>query len=357
MFRPAVAFAALVVLAAAPIPSEPGISFTIKSTTSTNGTVTKPSGEGTRVQALNGILRFEGEDSKQSSGGKGSYVIVNPAAKTLSMVMPDSRQYIEINWADSTGQALGAMASMMAATTVVSDIQVSGSSLGSGGSVNGYNTSRYRINTSFAEAPGGSGVQRKMKMVEEFWVTTDLKDVPDPMEAFTRAFGGQNGMPQMAGTMADLMKKRGDAQRKLFSGLPIKSVVKTTATEADGSTKEETSVTEIVDLKKIAVDPSTFRVPAGYEKMDMKSFMNVGNQFRNALRGAGGKSGGSASGKGEETSAADEVANAAKDQAKEAVDETKQETKDAAKDAAKGGVDAAKDKAKCKLGGLFGKKC
>jgi len=355
--RAVLAAGAVTLLAAAPTPYAPGVSFTIKSSSS-SGSTSNSAGSGTRVQALNGLLRFDADDAK-SSGGKGSYTIVNPAAKTISLVMPDSRQYIEINWADSTGQALGAMASLMAATTVVSDIQVSGSALGSGGSVNGYNTSRYRINTSFSEAAGGAEGQRKVKMVEEFWVTNELKDIPDPMEAFTRAFGGQSGMPQMGGTMADLMKKRGDAQRKLFTGLPIKSVVKTTTTERDGTTREETSTSEIVDLKRIDIDVAAFRVPAGYAKMDMKSFMNVGNQMRNALRGAG-KSGSSAKA-GDTTSMADDLANAAKSQVQGAVDETKQETEDAAKRAAQEKADeakkGAKDKAKCALGGMFGKKC
>lgn len=353
--RAILAAGAAVAMGAAPYAS--GISFTIKSSTATGGSAATPNGNATRVQALNGILRFESDDSKSSTGGKGSYVIVNPAAKTLSMVMPERKQYIEINWGDSTGQAVGAVASLMAATTVVSDIQVSGSSLGGGGSVNGYNTNRYRINTSFAEVTGNGERPRKIRMVEEFWVTSDLKDIPDPMEAFTRAFGGQSGLPQMGGTMADLMKKRGDAQRRLFTGLPIKSVVKTTSVERDGSTTEETSTTEIVDLKKIDVDPSAFRVPAGYAKMDMKALMNIGGQLRNALSGAGrGKNGGSSASGKEDGSIASDLAGAAKDQAKEVVDETKQETKDAAKDAAKSQVNAAKDKAKCALGGVFGKK-
>lgn len=357
MFRRAfLAAGALLALGAAPTPYAPGLSFTIKSSTSSDGTVTKPSGAGTRVQALNGILRFDGEEGK-SSGGKDAYTIVNPAAKTISIVMPDSRQYIEINWGDSTGQAMGAMAAMMAATTVVSDIQVSGSAAGSGGNVNGYNTNRYRINTSFSEVPS-SGGQRKVKMVEEFWVTNDLSDIPDPMEAFTRAFGGGSGMPQMGGTMAELMRRRGEAQRKLFKGLPIKSVVKSTTTGPDG-TKEETSTTEIVDLRKIDVDASAFRVPAGYAMMDMKSFMNVGNQMRNALRGAGRSKSGTASSSSstDSTSMVEDLANAAKEEAKGMAEDTKQDAKDGAKNSAKDAAAAAKDKAKCKLGGMFGKKC
>lgn len=348
-----IAAVAFVSLAATPVSFAPGLSFTIRSSTSKDAAASTSS-SGTRVQALNGVLRFEGEEGKAGADGKGSYVIVNPKTKSLSMVMPEQQQYIEINFADSVADGLGAMASMMAATTMVSDIQVSGASLGGGGVVNGYSTSRYRITTSFAEMAGGTEGQRKVRMVEDFWVTDQLKDIPDPMEAFTRAFGGQNGMPQVGGTMGELMKKRGEAQRKLFTGLPLKSVVQTTATDRDGSTTEETTTTEIVDLRKIDVDPAAFTVPTTYAKMDMKSFMDVGAQMRNALRSLGGKSGttsGTSNG-----SLADDMAKAAKDGAKEAVDETKQEAKDGAKEAAKSAADSAKAKAKCALGGMFGRR-
>ena len=352
--RFALAGAAIVTLGAASVPFAPGVSFIIKSSTSRDGNISA-AGSGTRVQALDGKLRFEGDERQQGTSGKGSYVIVDPAAKSLSMVMPESRQYIQINLADSTTQALGSMASLMAATTIVSDIQVSGTSLGSGGVVNGYPTNRYRITTSFAEVPSAGEGQRRVRMVEEFWVTSQLKDIPDPMEAFTRAFGGKNGLPQVGGTMSDLMRKRGDAQRKLFTGLPLKAVATTTSTERDGSTQEETSVTEIVDLKRVDLDASAFQVPAGYAKLDMKSFMNVGNQLRNALGGAGRKSrAGTADSAG--GSMADDIAGAAKDAARSAADEAKQETKNAAKEEARGAAEEAKAKAKCALGGLLGRK-
>jgi hypothetical protein len=345
------AASALVALGAAPAPYAPGLSFTIKS--SSGGEGASPSV--TRVQALGGVLRFDGDPSRQSAGGAGSYVLVTPAAKKLSIVMPERRQYLEIDFGDSTGQALGAMASMMAATTVISDIQVSGSALGAGGSVSGYGTSRYRISTSDSEVASGAERPRKVRLVEEFWVTNELKDIPDPMEAFTRAFGGRNGMPQMGGTMGELLRRRGEAQRKLFSGMPIRSVAKSTIVESDGTTTEETSTTEIVDLKRTDIEASAVRVPAGFAKTDFKSFFSLGGQMRGALRASGTRSAGAAKG-GDSASFADDVASSAKDGAKRAVDETKQETKDAAKDAAHGQVDAAKDKAKCALGGMFGRK-
>lgn len=335
---------------AAPDRSAPGLTFGIRSDTP-GDSVSDASSTTTRVRALGGVLRFDGEDTQQRAGGAGSYVLVNPAAKLLHMVMPDRRQYIEINFADSTGQALGAMASLMAASAVVRDIQVSGSSLGGGGSVGGYATNRYRITTSYTEVQGGDEARpRKVRMLEEFWVANALKDIPDPIEALTRAFGGANGMPQTSGTMSELMRRRADAQRKLFSGLPMRSVVRTTTSEPDGSVRSDTATTEIVDLKKVDLDPATMRLPVGYTRMDMKAFMNVGNQMREALRSAGRRP---SSGSNDSTSLTADAAAAAKSEAKQAAGESKEAAKDAAKGAAK---DQAKNKAKCALGGMLGKK-
>jgi hypothetical protein len=349
--RTLLAAATLVALGAAPAPYAPGLTFSIRSSGSREGAATSV----TRVQALGGVLRFDGDPGKQGAGGKGSYTLVNPAAKTLSIVMPDRKQYLEINLADSTGQALGALASMMAATTMVSDIQVSGSALGAGGIVNGYPTNRYRINTSYSEVASDGETPRRVRLVEEFWVTNELKDIPDPMDAFTRAFGGQNGMPQVGGTMSELLRRRGEAKRKLFSGLAIRSVTKSTLVERDGTTSEESSTTEIVDLKRTDLDASALRVPAGFTKTDLKSVFSVGNQMRGALRSSTSRSAGATKGN-DSASFADDVASSARDGAKQGVDEAKKETKDAAKDAAHGQVDEAKNKAKCAIGGMFGRK-
>jgi hypothetical protein len=299
---------ASVLLAAAVWPRSPGLTFTIR-TTSTADTEegkasTPPS---TRVQFLDGVLRFDAEDSdaqrSQSPYGKGFYWLVNTNERSMTAVMPARRQYLQVTFDSSAGILLQAMA----ASTVITDIEVSGTALGSGGVVNGYATKRYRITTSYAEAPSdeSEGRRRRLRSVEEFWVTDALKDVPDPMEAFTRAFGGKGAIPSGAGigSVNELMQKRGDAQRKLFQGLPIKTVATTKETDADGQETEYTSTMEIIDLKRIDLDPAAFRVPEGYTKVD------VARLVREA------------------------AAEAAKESVKE---EAKESAKDAAKDAVKG---------------------
>jgi hypothetical protein len=297
-----------VLLAAAAWPHGPGLTFTIRTTstadTAEGGPSTPPS---TRVQFLDGVLRFDAEEQdaqrNKSPYGKDFYWLVNTTERSMTAVMPARQQYLQVKFDSTAGIILQAMA----ASTVVTDIEVSGTALGSGGVVNGYPTKRYRITMSYAEAPSdeSEGRRRRVRSVEEFWVTDALKDVPDPMEAFTRAFGGKGTIPSGAGvgSVNELMQKRGDAQRKLFSGLPIKTVATTTETDADGQEAEATATTEIVDLKRVDLDPAAFRVPEGYTKVDLNRVVR------------------------------DAAAEAAKESAKEGV---KEGAKAAAKDAVKG---------------------
>jgi hypothetical protein len=60
--------------------------------------------------------------------------------------MPESKQYMEIRLDDSTATALTVA---MSATAVVTDVKVSGDALGSGGTVGGLATRKYRLTTDF----------------------------------------------------------------------------------------------------------------------------------------------------------------------------------------------------------------
>lgn len=335
MLRRALLAAAAVVLLGAAAPMAPGgITFTIRSTTGSDGNAGAPST--TFVQALDGTLRFEGESDGQSAQGNGSYVLISPAGRRMSIVLPDSRQYMEINF-DSTA---GVLVQAMAATSVVADVEVSGTSVGAGGTVNGYDTRHYRITTSYSEVEGGSDERTRVRLVEDFWVTSALAGIPDPMEAFTRAFGGKNGMPAIGGTVNELIQRRGDAQRRLFTGLPIKTVVRTSTTTGD-ETREEISTTEILDLRRVDLDPAAFRVPEGYTRFDMRQLANVGAQLRGAFSGMG---------PARDTTS---VGSLVKDAARGIADETTAGAKEGAADAARDAAASARKKARGAVGGLL----
>ena len=294
-----------------------GLTFTVRTTTlDSKGRSSPP--QDSHVQYLAGTLRFDARSGGEqgASYGDGAYTLLDIAARSMTVVMPAQKQYLEFRF-DSTASV---MTQAMAATTRASDISVDGEALGSGGTVNGYATKHYRIVTDYTQLPGVSdpdAPKRRVHSVEEFWVSDALKEIIDPTEALTRAFGANDkvGGIGTTGTMSELMRKRGAAQRKLFTGLPIKTVTRTTTTEPDGRKLEENGAMEIVDLRKADLDPASFKVPAGYAKLDVKAMMtNVGAQLKGAFRNAGHTPGDSTA---DTTSVKDAATDAAKEAAKE----------------------------------------
>jgi hypothetical protein len=326
------AVAVLGAAAEAPAPVRtlaPGLSFTIRTTAEPGGAVSV-----TKVKWLDGMARFDMEDG--SGKDAGSYMLVNTKERSAAMVMTGSKQYVQIKF-DSTA---GVMMQAMAMNSYVTDIEVSPAAMGSGGVVNGQSTRRYRITTTFKTADNSRETTklRSVKMVEEFWVADQLKDVPDPRELFARAFGGKvntggEKLPQMQagglGAGGELMRKRSEAQQKLFKGMPVRTKWSSTE-EFEGRTQETSGQSDITDIQRSEMSAADFAVPAGYTKLDMQSLEGMKAGLKDALR-SGGKSNASAAKDGAKDAAKDTTSliDAAKDGAKEAA---KEAGKEAAKD-------------------------
>lgn len=312
-----------------------GLSFTIRTTTEPGGAVSV-----TKVKWLDGKARFDMEGAKGKDAG--SYMLVDTKERTAAMVMTGSKQYLQVKF-DSTA---GVMMQAMSMYSYVTDIEVTPVALGAGGIVNGQSTRRYRITTTFKTGDNsreGRTKLRDVKLVEEFWVADQLKDIPDPRELFARAFGGKvntggQQLPQMQagplGAGGELMRKRSEAQLKLFKGLPVRT--KWTSTEEfEGKTTESGGQSDITDLQRVEMNPADFEVPADYTKVDLQSLEGMKASFRDALR-SGGKSN-PAPAKGNERVEKDTIS--IKDAATEGAKETAKEAgKEAAKDALKRGV-------------------
>jgi hypothetical protein len=294
---------AAVALAAAAI--APGVSFTMRSA-SCEGVCTQPDmGQVSRVRVQGQVMRFESDPSAQRQGEsfeQGAYTLADMPNRRIVVVMPESKRYMEMRLDDSTSTALTAA---MSSTAMLTDVKVDGASLGSGGTVGGMETSKYRLTTHFkytSTTGSDGGATGTMHVVEEYWVSDALKDVIDPVEQIGRTLGARGGVgasPFAAlggSSLGDMMEKRYAAQRKLFSGMPVKTVTTTTDVDASGTKKESMSFVEVGDVQKSDMDPALFAIPDGYTKFDMKQLMNVGAQMKNAFKGLGQRKSGEARG-------------------------------------------------------------
>lgn len=336
--RPVVAALAAVLVTLAPAAGHAqGVGFTVRSS---NG----PDASGasaTRVRTRDAVMRFDGAADGRQQGelGDGAYTIVDAGNRRIQIVMPATKQYWEMKFDDSTAMALKTAAAVSMAVT---DVHMSGQSLGSGGVVNGMSTNKYRLTTDFSEITmGGSGDQRprKMHVVEEYWVADALRDVPDPMEQLGRTLGGKGGFAKspystIGGTsLNEFLTQRAAEQRKLFKGFPVRTVTTSEETLPNGQVEKSVSTTEIADVQKGNFDAALFKVPDGYTMFDPRAAMaNMGAAFRDALKGSGrGKADAAGAKAADTTSLGDAAKEGAKDAAKEA-------GKDAAKDAVKGAL-------------------
>lgn len=199
---------------------------------------------------------------------------------------------MEIRFDDTTTQAL--MTGMAASATTITDVRVKGESMGSGGAVGGMPTRRYRLTTDYSYLDGGSGSSAgagKARVVEDYWVSDRLSGVIDPLEQVGRALGGRGGFgaspfAAVGGTsLGALLEKRASEQRRLFQGMPARTVPTTTDVWPGGGHTETRTTTEIADVVRGDVDPALFRVPEGYTRFDMRQLLNVSAQLKGALRG------------------------------------------------------------------------
>ena len=314
----------VVTAAAAAAPAAPGVSFLMRTTSGGAGASAAPSVNRVRVQGE--TMRFDAEGPAPASGDvtAGGYTLLDGPGRRAVVVMPERKQYMEIRFDDTTTQALMTAAAVSA--TTVTDVQVRGESLGAGEAVSGMPTRRFRLTTDYTYRDGGApaAVAGKMRVVESYWVSDKLAGVADPLEQLGRTLGGRGGFgaSPFAGVSATsvgaLLEKRAAEQRRLFKGMPARTVTVTTDVKPGGERSEQTTTTEISDVVRGEMDPALFRVPDGYTKFDMKQMLNVSAQMKAALRGRADAAGAAAA---DTTSMLDAAKDGAKEGAKEGLRE------------------------------------
>jgi len=189
--------------------------------------------------------------------------------------MPTSRTYWETRFDSAARRRPQSRA-------VISDIDVSARSVGVGGTINGYATTRYRVTTRYTETPVGAARQERRKqvqIVEDVWVPDGLSDVPDPMQAYLRLFPG-------SATVGELVEAQARARRKLFTGLPIRTTWVYTQTSESGATASRSLAVDVLHLKRVQLDPAAFRVPDDYRRIDVAALVQAADLLLNGVRDA-----------------------------------------------------------------------
>ncbi len=216
-------------------------------------------------QFQGGSSRLDITESMAPGGmmGAGTYMITNGSKGTVTSVDPARHQYTVIDIAEmgkaasDMQAALGGMAKME-----FTDVKVDLQDLGAGEPIDGYATYKYKLAQSFTMKMSmmGRAINSPSSSTTEIWVAPQLDGLMDP-----------SARPMVAtptGPMAELMRQLTAQYGKMKKGLPLKRI--TTSVSGEGARQHTTTMTSMItNVKKSAISPSVFEVPAGYTKVEV----------------------------------------------------------------------------------------
>jgi hypothetical protein len=274
------------------------------------------------------ILEAGPQGNTETFGGKGSYFLVLDAGKKMMLVDPTNKQYMEWDMQSmmaGMNKMVNAMGGMM--KMEMTDVKIDSHDLGPGETIQGYATHHYQItqNYSMSMKMFGRSSKTKNESTIDYYFAPALKSLANPFVSNNQAWAQSMDMFNNP----DYKNQMTAAMSKIKYGVPLKSVIKTIATDDKG--KQQTSVvtSEMVNFHNTDVPASTFAIPAGYKQVEMPKM--------DASMAAGSNS--STSGSTASDVNADSLKNAAKDGAKEGVKE--------------GVKEGAKEATKSKIRGIF----
>ena len=216
-------------------------------------------------QFASGNSRIDVTQSMAPGGmmGEGTYMITRGAQGTVTSVDPAKHQYtmIDIGELGKTANDLQASLGGMAKIEIA-NVKVDVQDLGAGEPLEGYATYKYRITQGYTMnmIVMGRTMSTPSLSVTDVWVAPQLDGLMDP--------SARPPVAAASGPMAELTKQLTTAYARMRKGLMLKRV--STMESGAGARKHTTTVTTtITNVRKSAISPSVFEVPAGYAKVDL----------------------------------------------------------------------------------------
>jgi hypothetical protein len=229
-------------------------------------------------QFAGGNSRIDFIESMAPSGmmSTGTYMITNGAKRTVTSVNPAKHEYTVIDLAElgkTASDMQGALGGM--AKTEVTDVKVGIEDLGPGETLDGYATYKYRLAQSFTMnmTVMGRTISTPSQSTTEIWVAPALDGLMDPSARPPETL--------TTGPMAELTKQVIAAYGKMRKGLMLKRV---STVQGGSGTHQHTSTmtTTITNVKKTAISPAVFVVPADYTKVALIDATEAGTPGQHA---------------------------------------------------------------------------
>jgi hypothetical protein len=210
-----------------------------------------------------GMSRIDVTESLAPGGmmGAGTYMITSRSKGTVTSVDPAKHQYTVIDIAELGKTATDLQTAMGGmAKTEIADVKVALEDLGPGEPLDGYATYKYRLTQSFTMnmTVMGRTISTPSQSTTDLWVAPQLDGLMDP--------SSHPPTGSATGPMAELTSQLTTAYGKMRKGLMLKRV--STTEGGTGAHKHTTVITTVItNVKKTAINPGVFEVPAGYTKV------------------------------------------------------------------------------------------
>ena len=190
---------------------------------------------------------------------EGSYTIMNSLDSTMTQVMPSYKM--------ATVIGLGMLGQNRSVHIDTSQYKKTVEDLGPGERLMGHATHRYRVTSSgtMTIAFGDKSCTQPVDGISELWIAPDV-DLAPAMEATLNVFGATPGLDQIVRPARDLSST-------LPRGTPLRSIMRSTRTDAQGVPRTIITTMEYLDIQHGPVNTALFAVPAEFKKMDMRSMM------------------------------------------------------------------------------------
>jgi Domain of unknown function (DUF4412) len=213
-------------------------------------------------QFSGGKSRLDITESLSPGGmmGAGTYMIMNPAKGTTTIVDPAKHEYMELNPSEMAKSAAGLQQAVSGMVKQeLSGVRVNVEELGAGETIEGYATIKYRLTDDYTMKTSIMG--RTSETVEhsttELWVAPKLDGIMNPM--------ARPASSAASGPMAELTTELTKAYGKVRQGVMLKSI-RTSESVTNGKSNTSTMTMTLSNLKRASISPSVFEVPSDYTK-------------------------------------------------------------------------------------------
>ena len=218
-----------------------------------------------KVQVAGDKARMDIQETKGAASGlgkEGGFMVADRKARTISIADPEEKTFTTMPidaWTEMTTALTAGMGQMM--NVKITEPTFKTEDLGDGGLVNGLPTRKYRVTHDYKMDMKVAFIKQNTTnhSVAEYWVNEELRNHPNPLFEMMGAVA--------SGFMANdtaFSKEVKTAMKKMFVGVPVKSVTTTESVNKKGEKTVTVSTMEMADFRRGDIPASAFAAPAGY---------------------------------------------------------------------------------------------